>query len=262
MRHKYGASGHPEGFLVDWNNVESVAALIKTRSTPLDYTVIIGRKERLYFLGESHSNVAIRTHLQHSAGALSASGITHLLIESDARQKSKFEQLFLGDNIDINMLKCGPVGETHQQGYRTMVSAMIHHGIRVIPIDVNMDQPGRKLSLDFEENREQFIAANIATVLNNHPGAKIAVLIGRAHTHREYHAFLSASGRLALTMGHPSMVINYCGGSVKNPQSILQAARISGHNDATFAIDIRSYQSPIVIYGQGNSDWVVHLPQT
>ena len=217
----------------------------------LDYQALLADK-RVLFLGEEHSNISITPHLVSSAPLFKAAGITHYFIEAPTTGKATFEKLNCGEKVDLSALDCGP-----GRDYQDACYAMIRQGILVYPIDIDQThRPSR-------EEREAHMAQEMRDILARDSSAKALVRIGRFHAGK-YAGLVEKVATLRTRIeasGIPVSVAALTGGTSTGPKSLLNAASAAGLSQTLFVVDLRLFSNKDVLFGAGEMDYAIHLPQ-
>lgn len=235
-----------------WRDPQNIAKELKARHQPVDYAQIIG-DNRVLFLGEDHSNHAIRDHVASHAVDLKQAGVTHYAIEAKDEGNAVFKRLNNGEAVDLSGVDVGP----GREDYELAIRAMARQGIKVVAIDIDQSKKPSK------EEREAHMAQKLNVILESGPNEKVAVLIGGNHTIRKYKSEgVESLAQRMINTGVPVVVAQLAGGESQIPRSLLEAAQTAGLANQEFVLDLRPYQdSQYVIFGAGNADLAIHLPQ-
>lgn len=237
-----------------WSNGESLGVEFEATAQPVNYAELIGENSVL-MLGECHTNDAIREHIATHAADLKQAGITHYAIE--APWDPIFNRLNSGECVDLSYTNVGPsLGSTNS--HERAVHAMANQGIIIVPIDI--DQTTRPSN----QTRETFLADALKQVLVEDPTAKIAVLIGAMHAMKSESKYSDTTPSMARLLANDEVAVStiiYIGGSEMGTNAASAAARVY-KDQSEFMIDLRPYEGmDNVVYGSGNADYAVHLPQ-
>lgn len=240
-----------------WRGGNTTAQEVKAKQQPIDYSQILG-DARVLFLGEMHNNGAVRDHLALHAADLRAAGITHYAIEANEAGNEVLEQLSRDPHIDLSGIQVGPGGD--RQSYERTIRAMAAQGIKVVAVDIDQSaKPTR-------EEREARMTANVEKILQENPENRVAYLVGGFHTSKRIGLpEISMIGKRISDAGIKSRVVMFTGGSDAIPMNLTNAAKGAGLSETEFALDLRPYAnsgSRHIPYGPGETDFVVHLPQT
>ena len=236
-----------------WLNSADTIKEIKDRRQPVDYHTIAA-EARVLFLAENHSNHAIRQHLVRHAPDLRKAGITHYAIEADEAGNVTFEKLGGNEPVDLSRVDVGPGRADHEEA----IKAISAQGIAVRAIDVD-----KRSSLSGED-REVRLEENINRLLQEDSNNKVAVLIGRFHTSRntDMPEGIPSVGKRLMKAGVPTTNVIFTGGESRIPKVITDAAVGAALANQEFMLDFRSYANlKHVPFGEGEADWVIHLPQ-
>ena len=236
-----------------WLNSADTIKEIKDRRQPVDYHQIAAQA-RVLFLAEDHFNHAIRQHLVRHAADLREAGITHYAIEADEAGNVTFEKLGGNEPVDLSRVDVGPGRADHEEA----IKAISAQGIAVRAIDVD-----KRSSLSGED-REVRLEENINRLLQEDSNNKVAVLIGRVHTSRntDMPEGIPSVGKRLMKAGVPTTNVIFTGGESRIPKVITDAAVGAALANQEFMLDFRSYANlKHVPFGEGEADWVIHLPQ-
>jgi len=154
-----------------WMNPDKAAWELRDKHQTVDYSAIVG-DNKVLFLGEIHSNSAIREHIQQHAANLKAAGITHYAIEAIDNGNDIFERLNRGEAVDLSRVDVGP----GRRDYEAAILAMAAQGIKVVAVDIDQSTKPTK------EEREAHMTGNLQKILQEDPNAKIAYLVGESHS--------------------------------------------------------------------------------
>lgn len=236
-----------------WNERESARREILTKGEAVDYAKIVG-KHHILFLGENHSNHAIREHIARNAAALREAGITHYLIEANEDGNDRLEALSHSGDADLTGVATGPAKETagDRWCYEKAIRAMAREGIRVVAIDVPAKTP--------LEDREQHLLKRIKAFVEEDPRNVVAVLIGASHvdTSKLVLGTVPVRQRLA-EAGITASTVRFVGGNDSFPQFFSDAVAHLNWNEKEFMLDMRSYADTESFFGIGRLDFLVHV---
>jgi len=237
-----------------WMNPDKASWEVREKHQGVDYSAIVG-DNRILFLGENHSNTAIREHIQQHAVNLKNAGITHYAIEAKDTGNEVFERLNKGEAVDLSRVDVGP----GRRDYEEAIQAMAAKGITVVAVDIDQSLKPTK------EEREAHMTRNLQQILEENPDAKIAYLVGSFHTSKAVFSDGVISTRERLEeAGVSSTVVCFAGGNNDVPRVLTDAARKAGLTNREFMLDMRNYsdsKSSGVPFGAGQTDYVIHLPQ-
>ncbi|HQJ15686.1 MAG TPA: hypothetical protein PLJ26_04305, partial [Candidatus Omnitrophota bacterium] len=238
---------------------EQAALQIKARRQNIDYRSILGTSQVL-FLGFNHFNFFVAEHIAAYAKLMKELGITHYAIEAQPKTADAIARLNKGKEVDFGDILLCPEISLAPQAHVAAAAAFAKEGITVVPVDMDLaDYQG-------DADREEKIYKNIKAILDNNPGARIAVLIGAAHASKSYLKEEGGSVRLRLNRDNiMTSSVSYTGGLDMYPVKFSAAVYRAGLHNEDFVID-ENYSEPDGSFpdgsfSDGEFDHIVHLRQ-
>jgi hypothetical protein len=247
-----------------WSNFELAKEELLKNSEEVDYNKIINNDTKVLFLADTHWNNPICDNIADHAKTLKEAGITHFAIEYP-KTDINFEllkdlpQRLAEGPVDLSWLKKRPGINEAVFNYDVAVRETAKAGIETEAIDIVQDGSMNPIQ------REEAIAANIKAILDKDPNAKVAVLIGGAHTLKKYNSperGLSCNARL-MEQGVPTVAVQFVGGyETEGITSVLTPAKLAQLNNKEWMLDMTAYKdSEYVPFGKGETDVLIHLPE-
>lgn len=239
-----------------WENPKSGAREMRAEKRPVDYNRIVGEK-RVLFLGESHTNHAIREHICRYVKSFREAGITHYAIEAEEGITPLLDAINRGEGgVDFSAVDVGPtmVSGVRDPCYEDAIRAVVGEGIRVVAID-RKDKRGA-------EAREQHLAERLKEIIAENSRFRVAVLIGASHVD----SFPVILGAVSLRerinrAGISEATVCFVGGDDAHPVFFRDAARRAGLAREEFMLDSGSYKNLGALLGTERVDFLIHLPQ-
>jgi len=239
-----------------WSHPENLSLEIIGNMRPIDCKAILGSNALLY-LGESHVDEysAVRQHLSKRAQEIAAAGITHWAIEASRLGRMALKKLRRNPSIDLSEIDLGP--RLDSSDYERIIRAFSQIGVDIIPIDTE------SMQIYSHQQRENVLEKELTDIYEADAFAKVAVLIGMAHTFRGrlMKDFYFLGGRTE-KRGIPSVVVAYIVNGNFYSETLSKAIRLAKVKQEKFMIDMRPYQHTLnVPWDMGHVDFVINLPK-
>ncbi len=232
-----------------WGSIEAQAAEIRDRAEPVDYSRIFADSQVL-ILGEVHSSSAARRHIAANAENLKNLGVTHYGIEAPKNSAIDRFNRDLLESLDGVQLGPHPYYQ-RDLSYEQAVRAMATSGIKIVAADI------RQTPFTSIRKREKHLTKSVQEIVQKNLGAKALVLIGALHAYKNEEK--SMAGMLARRDVRVAVAQFHEG---REYMFFSRAAADASLGMDEFMLDLRPYRdNDEVMFGPGNADFVIHLPE-